>query len=171
MDRAPDAVTTPQRSAALPALSLERAASVWLGRIATDAPELDARWASLDHTTRAALAQLTGGVSPVSIAAAYADWAMHLVLAPGKQVQLAEKALRKAMYAKAPRLARLASAGGEDVSGVEKLATAGGAMTGEPFGAAVADFYLTNPIARASAIMAELSAIKHSIAARPVAAE
>ena len=97
MDRAPDAVTTPQRSAALPALSLERAASVWLGRIATDAPELDARWASLDHTTRAALAQLTGGVSPVSIAAAYADWAMHLVLAPGKQVQLAEKALRKAL--------------------------------------------------------------------------
>ncbi len=81
------------------------------------------------------------------------------------------EALRKAMYAKAPRLARLVSAGGEDVAGVEKLAGTGGAMTGEPFGAAVTDFYLTNPIARASAIMAELSAIKHSTAARPAAAE
>ncbi|MFZ2652523.1 MAG: alpha/beta fold hydrolase [Burkholderiaceae bacterium] len=51
----------------------------------------------MDHTTRAALAQFTGGVSPVSIAAACADWAMHLALAPGKQVQLAEKALKKAL--------------------------------------------------------------------------
>ena len=80
-------------------------------------------------------------------------------------------ALRKAMYAKSPRLARLGSAGDEDAAGLEKLAAAGGAMTAEPFGAAVADFYLTNPIARASAIMAELSAIKQNSAARPAAAE
>ncbi len=97
MDRAPDAVTAVQATAAPSAPFLERAASAWLGKISADTPELDARWASLDPTTRAALAQLTGGVSPVSIAAACADWAAHLALAPGKQVQLAEKALRKAL--------------------------------------------------------------------------
>ncbi len=97
MDRAPDAVTAVQRGAAPPAPALERAASAWLGRIAADAPELESRWASLDSTTRATLAQLTGGISPVSIAAACADWAMHLALAPAKQVQLTEKALRKAL--------------------------------------------------------------------------
>ena len=97
MDRAPDAVTAVQRTVAPSAPWLERAASAWLGRVSADTPELDARWASLDPTTRAALAQLSGGVSPVSIAAACADWAAHLALAPGKQVQLAEKALRKAL--------------------------------------------------------------------------
>ncbi len=96
MDRAPDAVTALQPDPTLPAPLLEREASAWLGRIAADAPALEARWASLDSTTRTALAQLSGGVSPVSIAAAYADWAMHLALAPAKQAQLAEKALRKA---------------------------------------------------------------------------
>jgi polyhydroxyalkanoate synthase subunit PhaC len=84
-------------AAALGGHALERAASSWLGRIAADIPELEARWASLDPTARAALARLTGGVSPVSIALASADWALHLALAPGKQVQLAEKALKKAL--------------------------------------------------------------------------
>ena len=97
MDRAPDTVTAALAGATLPTQPLERAASAWLGRIATDTPELEARWASLDHTTRTALAQFSGGVSPVSAALACADWAMHLALAPGKQVQLAEKALKKAL--------------------------------------------------------------------------
>ena len=97
MDRAPDSVTAAPTDVVLPTQALERAASSWLGRIAADIPELEARWAGMDHTTRAALAQLTGGVSPVSIAAACADWAMHLALAPGKQVQLVEKALKKAL--------------------------------------------------------------------------
>ncbi len=44
-------------------------------------------------------------------------------------------------------------------------------MSPEPFGVCVPDFYLTNPIARASAVMAELSAIKRNAAARPAAAE
>jgi NADH-quinone oxidoreductase subunit G len=44
-------------------------------------------------------------------------------------------------------------------------------MSNEPFGAAIEDFYLSNPIARASAVMAELSAIKRNAAARPAAAE
>ncbi len=80
-------------------------------------------------------------------------------------------ALRQAMYAKAPRLAWMAGAGAENVEGLEKLAAVAGAVAAEPFGHAFADFYLTNPIARASAIMAELSAIKKNAAARPAAAE
>jgi NADH-quinone oxidoreductase subunit G len=79
--------------------------------------------------------------------------------------------LRKAMYAKAPRLACLGACGGEDVSGVEALAARGGRMASGAFGSSVADFYLTNPIARASTVMAELSAIKRNAAARPAAAE
>ena len=79
--------------------------------------------------------------------------------------------LRKAMYAKAPRLAWMAGAGAENIAGVEGLARRAGAMSAEPFGAAVVDFYLTNPIARASAVMAELSAIKKNATARAAAAE
>ena len=51
-------------------------------------------------------------------------------------------------------------------AGVEALAARGGALAAEPFGAAVRDFYLTNPIARASAVMAELSALKQEPASR-----
>lgn len=92
MDRAPDTLTAPRTNATPATHPLERAASGWLGHIAADAPELEARWASLDHATRAAVTEVTGGISPESPAAAYADWAMHLALAPGKQTQLVEKA-------------------------------------------------------------------------------
>ena len=50
--------------------------------------------------------------------------------------------------------------------GVEALAARGGALGAEPFGPAVRDFYLTNPIARASAVMAELSALEEEPASR-----
>ena len=72
----------------------------------------------------------------------------------------------------APRLARLGVAGGEDAAGWAALVTgadARGQLSGEPFGAAVTDFYLTNPIARASAVMAECSALAQKRA--PLAAE
>jgi NADH-quinone oxidoreductase subunit G len=72
-------------------------------------------------------------------------------------------ALRAAMYAAAPQLARLDAvqpAGLKD--GVEALAARRGNLGSEPFGPAVADYWLTNPIARASAVMAELSALGHS---------
>jgi NADH-quinone oxidoreductase subunit G len=69
-------------------------------------------------------------------------------------------ALRAAMYMQSPALARLDAVEPADIKGVEALAAAGGKLGAEPFGAAVADFYLTNPIARASAVMAELSAFK-----------
>jgi NADH-quinone oxidoreductase subunit G len=75
-------------------------------------------------------------------------------------------ALRAAMYKQAPALARLDTVRPEDIKGVEALAAAGGKPGGDPFGVAIADFYLTNPIARASAVMAELSAFKQTSAQR-----
>jgi NADH-quinone oxidoreductase subunit G len=69
-------------------------------------------------------------------------------------------ALRAAMYKEAPMLARLDTVAPAGPAGVEALAARGGALGTEPFGTSVRDFYLSNPIARASAIMAELSALK-----------
>jgi NADH-quinone oxidoreductase subunit G len=72
-------------------------------------------------------------------------------------------ALRAAMYKDAPALARLDAVVAADSKGVEGLAARAGALASEPFGSAVRDFYLTNPIARASVVMAELSALKKSM--------
>ena len=50
--------------------------------------------------------------------------------------------------------------------GIEQLARLSATLDPAAFGAAIADFHLTNPIARASAVMAELSAIRKSAATR-----
>jgi NADH-quinone oxidoreductase subunit G len=71
-------------------------------------------------------------------------------------------ALRAAMYKAAPQLAALDTVETRAVSGLETLAKLSGSMSGEPFGTAIADFYLTNPIARASAVMAGMSQLKHA---------
>jgi polyhydroxyalkanoate synthase len=49
----------------------------------------------LDRSLHAAMARFTVGVSPMTLIGAYADWAAHLSYSPGKQLQLAEKAMRK----------------------------------------------------------------------------
>lgn len=49
----------------------------------------------IDRANHAAIAHVTGGLSPASLALAWADWWLHLALAPGKQYQLAQKATRK----------------------------------------------------------------------------
>lgn len=51
---------------------------------------------NLDRNYHANLARLTLGISPAALTMAYMDWLAHLALSPGKQMQLAEKALRKA---------------------------------------------------------------------------
>jgi NADH-quinone oxidoreductase subunit G len=68
-------------------------------------------------------------------------------------------ALRKALYAAHPHFAALDQRGAEDASGIGRLAALGGKPDRASFTQAVADFYLTNPIARASAVMAECSAL------------
>ncbi|MHA7885140.1 NADH-quinone oxidoreductase subunit NuoG [Nitratireductor rhodophyticola] len=68
-------------------------------------------------------------------------------------------ALRAALYAEFPHFAAIDAIAPADAGDVEKLAKLGGRLTKAPFASAVKDFYLTNPIARASAVMAECSAL------------
>jgi polyhydroxyalkanoate synthase len=51
---------------------------------------------ALDKGLKAALARFTAGLSPFALAAAYNDWALHLAAAPGKRLELLEKAGKKA---------------------------------------------------------------------------
>ena len=50
-----------------------------------------------DRSLHAAIARMTGGLSPAALFHAYSDWATHLAAAPGKRAQLVEKAVRKAV--------------------------------------------------------------------------
>ncbi|RKF18416.1 alpha/beta fold hydrolase [Altericroceibacterium spongiae] len=50
---------------------------------------------TIDRATSAMIAQFTKGLSPATVAYAFSDWALHLALSPGKQMQLGQKALRK----------------------------------------------------------------------------
>jgi NADH-quinone oxidoreductase subunit G len=67
--------------------------------------------------------------------------------------------LRGELFAACPHLALLDQIVPADSSAIAKLAEQGGKVSRERFGEAITDFYLTNPIARASAIMARLSAM------------
>jgi polyhydroxyalkanoate synthase len=48
--------------------------------------------AALDQGAMASLARLTAGISPHAMVDAWSDWAMHLARAPGRQLELIEKA-------------------------------------------------------------------------------
>ncbi len=50
-----------------------------------------------DRSLHAALARFTGGLSPAALGSAYLDWAVHLAGAPGKRLQLLDKAIRKSV--------------------------------------------------------------------------
>jgi NADH-quinone oxidoreductase subunit G len=65
--------------------------------------------------------------------------------------------LRRSLYAEYPHLARLDVQQAGDVAGVRILAGAAVKTKAARFPSPVTDFYLTNPIARASAVMAECS--------------
>ena len=81
------------------------------------------------------------------------------------------EALRREMYSIAPGLKRLDIVEAADANAVEALAKLAGTLEAKPFGQAIANFYLTNPIARASTIMAELSQLKAGSMNRAAAAE
>jgi len=74
-------------------------------------------------------------------------------------------ALRARLVAAVPHLARVDEIAPADPAAIAALAQKGGAMDKAPFAAVIGDFYLTNPIARASAIMAECSALRAASAA------
>jgi Poly-beta-hydroxybutyrate polymerase N terminal len=62
-----------------------------------------------DRSLHAFVARFTAGLSPAALGEAYFDWAIHLGNAPGKRLQLVDKAARKgvrfASYARAARSA------------------------------------------------------------------
>jgi polyhydroxyalkanoate synthase len=49
-----------------------------------------------DRAFHAMLARLTGGISPVALSLAYADWASHFAGAPQRQLEISQAALRGA---------------------------------------------------------------------------
>jgi NADH-quinone oxidoreductase subunit G len=67
--------------------------------------------------------------------------------------------LRAALFKVHPHLARVDAIERSNPADIEKLRSRGGNADKAPFRSPVTDFYLTNPIARASAIMAECSAL------------
>jgi NADH-quinone oxidoreductase subunit G len=89
------------------------------------------------------------------------DWAIIRALSDrvGKTLPYDDLfALRQAMIADAPSLGRIDQGPADDAA--LDLSTLGvkGTLSGEPFRSPVRDFYLTNPVARASATMAACSA-------------
>ena len=50
---------------------------------------------NLDRMIHAGVGRLTHGLSPASLVGAYMDWLVHLAIYPGKQQELAEKAIAK----------------------------------------------------------------------------
>ena len=82
------------------------------------------------------------------------------------------EALRAGMYAVAPHLAQIGHVAPADAKATAGLANSdNGKLLDAPFVPAINDFYLSNPIARASAVMAELSALRQTATRRVEAAE
>jgi NADH-quinone oxidoreductase subunit G len=88
------------------------------------------------------------------------DWAIIRALSDilGKKLPYDSlAALRQAIFKAVPHLMRIDQIEAGNVADIKALAGRGGNPEKAPFAASVADFYLTNPIARASAVMAECS--------------
>jgi NADH-quinone oxidoreductase subunit G len=78
-------------------------------------------------------------------------------------------ALRQALFKTYPHLLRVGQIVPGNPADIGKLAALGGNADKIPFASSVGDFYLTNPIARASAVMGECSALAHGRAAMTAA--
>ena len=70
--------------------------------------------------------------------------------------------LRQKLHAEYPHLGRIDEIEAADPAGIAAVARLGGSLIKGVFSSPVKDFYLTNPIARASAVMAECSALASS---------
>ena len=90
------------------------------------------------------------------------DWAVLRALSDVLGVKLpydSLQQLRTAMAKDFPHTLRIGALGPVDAGAIGTLAARGGKVEAAPFAAIIDDFYMTNPIARASATMAECSAI------------
>jgi NADH-quinone oxidoreductase subunit G len=100
------------------------------------------------------------------------DWAILRALSDllGKKLPYDSlAALRQALYKAHPHFQRVGQITPGEAADIQKLAALGGTADKAPFRSSIEDFYLTNPIARASAVMAECSAIAHGRAAMTAA--
>jgi NADH-quinone oxidoreductase subunit G len=68
--------------------------------------------------------------------------------------------LRAALYAAHPHMAAADAILPGERAHIERLASIGGVVSGSVFVSPITDFYMTNPIARASAVLAECSAMR-----------
>ena len=96
------------------------------------------------------------------------DWAILRALSDvlGRRLPYDSLAqLRQALFKAHLHLQRIDQITAGDSGEVRALASLGGTPEKAPFGQAVEDFYLTNPIARASAVMAECSVLAEGNAA------
>ncbi|MFL6818630.1 MAG: NADH-quinone oxidoreductase subunit NuoG [Bradyrhizobium sp.] len=88
------------------------------------------------------------------------DWAVIRALSEslGKKLPYDSLAvLRQTLFKSVPHLMRIDQIEPGKAEDIQTLARKGGSLERAPFKASVEDFYLTNPIARASAVMAECS--------------
>jgi len=93
------------------------------------------------------------------------DWAILRALSEALGAKLPYDSLaqlRRQMFAAHPHLMRIDEIAAGDAADIGKLAKLGGEAGKAAFKSPVSDFYLTNPIARASAVMAECSALAMS---------
>jgi NADH-quinone oxidoreductase subunit G len=96
------------------------------------------------------------------------DWAILRALsdALGRKLPYDSLAqLRQALFKAHPQLQRIDQIAPAERADITALAARGGTLEKAAFGRALDDFYLTNPIARASAVMAECSLIAEGHAA------
>jgi NADH-quinone oxidoreductase subunit G len=90
------------------------------------------------------------------------DWAIIRALSDHLGARLPYDSLaqlRQALFAAHPHLQRIGTVTPGDAADLRRLAQLSGAPDKAPFASVIDDFYLTNPIARASAVMAECSAL------------
>ncbi len=90
------------------------------------------------------------------------DWAIIRALSEvlGKKLPFDSlAALRANLYETFPHFAEIDAISASDIAEIAALSKKSGKMNKSGFASAVKDFYLTNPIARASAVMAECSAL------------
>jgi NADH-quinone oxidoreductase subunit G len=100
------------------------------------------------------------------------DWAILRALSDVLGAKLSFDSLgqlRSQLYAEHPGLARIGAVDAADPAGLASLNAGAAVTTRTPFERAIDDLYLTNPIARASAVMAECSALARGVV--PLAAE
>jgi len=100
------------------------------------------------------------------------DWAILRALSDVMRNRLpydSMAALRRALFKVYPHLLRIGQIVPGNPADIGKLAVLGGTADKIPFASSVGDFYLTNPIARASPVMGECSALAQGRAAMTAA--